>query len=371
MPHLIRGSLKDYDWGVVDGLVPWLGEATGEPQAELWFGVHPSGPAHLVRPGTGSPSANGGASTLAEVLSPEEAPLLVKILAAARPLSVQVHPDAELAAAAFAAQGEPGAPQVYADPYEKTELLIALTPFTAFAGWRPIDDAVQLLERVVGAEAATSALRSGDRVGALRALLAISDLEAALASLASVMSEHRDATVFDDVLVNFPADRGLLILPLLEPHRLAPGDAVYVPAGVPHSYVRGIGVEVMTSSDNVVRLGLTNKAIFVEHALDALSDTVQPSVIRRQASWIAPPGAPFAVRFASGNEEIRVEAGVYRVLLTLQGRSDVRVDDASWPVVAGQALAVLADEPDAVVCAVGTASTAVIVKSVPEGKRAT
>ena len=45
---IARGAVKDYDWGIVDGLQAWSGEATGEPQAELWFGVHPGGPSPLV-----------------------------------------------------------------------------------------------------------------------------------------------------------------------------------------------------------------------------------------------------------------------------------------------------------------------------------
>ena len=45
---VVRGAVKDYDWGIVDGLASWSGVATGGPQAELWFGVHPGGPSPLV-----------------------------------------------------------------------------------------------------------------------------------------------------------------------------------------------------------------------------------------------------------------------------------------------------------------------------------
>ena len=138
---LIQGAVKEYDWGIINGLTPWTGMATNGPQAELWFGVHPSGPSRLVSDG----------STLDQHLSREDAPILAKILAAARPLSVQVHPTAVQAREGWSRQqgtrsasddaeknrdfGEP----VLADPFEKAEVLVAMDEFSAFAGWRPIE----------------------------------------------------------------------------------------------------------------------------------------------------------------------------------------------------------------------------------------
>ena len=376
MPHLIRGSLKDYDWGVVDGLAPWFGDRTGGPQAELWFGAHPSGPAHLLTPRhAAAPLTDGAlgepARTLADVVDSSEVPLLVKILAAARPLSVQVHPHRELAAAAFAAQSIPGAVPVYADPYEKTELLLALTPFTAFCGWREVEDSCALLDGVPGAAPAISALRSGDHRTAVRALLAISDTDAALSALFARTDRHRDAGVFRTVRAEFPADRSALLLALLAVQELQPGDAVYVPAGVPHSYVRGTGVEVMTSSDNVVRLGLTSKAVFIEQALDALSETAHPTLLPRSQGWIRPSGAPFVLHTLDGVSELVVPSGAYRVVLALKDTTMVEVAGATWSIATGQALTALVDEDDLIVRTASADSSAVIVTSVgdDEGSR--
>ena len=89
---IVSGSLKPYDWGIVDGLAAWCGETTGGPQAELWYGVHPGGPSPLVD--------GGGLLTgehLADHFDVAQVPILVKLLAAGRPLSVQVHPARALA----------------------------------------------------------------------------------------------------------------------------------------------------------------------------------------------------------------------------------------------------------------------------------
>jgi mannose-6-phosphate isomerase len=48
---------------------------------------------------------------------------------------------------------------------------------------------------------------------------------------------------------------------LLQLHRLPAGAGLYLPAGVPHAYLSGVGVEIMGASDNVVRAGLTSKRV--------------------------------------------------------------------------------------------------------------
>jgi hypothetical protein len=149
---VVRGAVKDYDWGIVDGLAAWSDEATGGPQAELWFGVHPGGPSPLI-----DPVGDDTGEHLGHHFDVEEIPLLVKLLAAARPLSVQVHPDAETAAAGWKRQQQPGEPRVLSDPFEKTEMMIALEPFEAFAGWRSREQAAAILENVQGTSAAVAA----------------------------------------------------------------------------------------------------------------------------------------------------------------------------------------------------------------------
>ena len=338
MSFVIVGSRKDYAWGVVDGLATWTGVRDGATQAELWFGVHASGPAVLA----------DGSGLLTDRIEDHQAPLLVKLLAAARPLSVQVHPDADRAAAVWRDQQQPGARQVYPDAGEKTEMLVALTDFLAFAGWRPIDQAAVILERVPGTAEAVAALRTGDRASAIRALLQVRPTAPAVQALVAATNDRpeHERSAIQAAVSEYPQDAGALLLPLLAVERLSPGDALYVPAGVPHSYVSGTGVEVMTTSDNVVRLGLTPKEVNIDEALAVLRQDREP-VVLRGGQRLHPAGAPFSVELLEAGEQT-MDSGAYRLVLAVQ--EDLRVGAGDGPtngvsVPLGSALVATAAEP--------------------------
>jgi mannose-6-phosphate isomerase len=70
---------------------------------------------------------------------------------------------------------------------------------------------------------------------------------------------------------HFPDDVGVTLAVLLNPVRLEPGQAIFLGAGNVHAYLRGMGVEVMASSDNVLRCGLTPKHIDVPELM-AITD---------------------------------------------------------------------------------------------------
>ena len=300
MVTVVRGVVKDYGWGIVDGLAPWCGGATGLPQAELWFGAHSSGPSPIV----GS-SGQTHAAHLGELFDSREVPLLVKLLAAGQPLSVQVHPKADLARRRWHDQQSAGAPQILADANEKTELLVAIEPFEAFVGWRPVGEAAAVLARIPSAAAAAELLMAGDRIAAIRSLLAADGLAEAVALLPQASVDAGlpaiECSAYETVATTYPGDRGALLTALLAHVSLDIGSAIYVPAGVPHSYIRGLGLEVMTTSDNVLRLGLTPKPIFADEAIEALDLDSVPQVLRRViGETIAPQGAPFEALLGRG-----------------------------------------------------------------------
>ena len=49
-----------------------------------------------------------------------------------------------------------------------------------------------------------------------------------------------------------------------------------MPAGAPHAYLHGTGVEIMANSDNVLRAGLTHKAVAVEELLHVVDGRSRP-----------------------------------------------------------------------------------------------
>jgi mannose-6-phosphate isomerase len=342
---IVRGAVKDYDWGIVDGLQAWSGEATGGPQAELWFGVHPGGPSPLVDT-AGEPTGEH----LADHFDIEAIPLLVKLLAAARPLSVQVHPPAAVAAAGWAAQA-PGDPSpVFSDPFEKTEMLVALGDFEAFAGWRPAEVATAILRQLPGTQAGIEALARGDVAAAIPLLLDAATPEG-VAMLAAAAAEaglpDEEVAAYDTVARAYPGDAGAMLTPMLAYLRLRAGQSVYLPAGVPHSYIRGTGVEVMTSSDNVIRLGLTSKPVFVDRALEALVLDLEPEFMDSAlGDLIWPVNSPFVVRMLESGTE-RIPAGAYRILLLIEGSARVVSDLAEISLRPGIAAVLSSDDPDA------------------------
>lgn len=314
----IENVLRDYAWGSTTAIAALLGRPeSGGPEAELWIGAHPDSPSTAHVPEDGSRTALDaliksdpehflGADSVAR-FGPR-LPFLAKILAAAQPLSLQVHPSLEQARAGFArenAEGTaPDSPQRnYRDDNHKPEMILALTPFEALCGFRPaaatrdilrqVQDAVQdagtpsgdartgdtsgtegatlldaLIDDLDGDEGAAlrrafeRLISGGDEVAAatsqvVAALVGRGSLEPYAAELGTVISLNE----------KYPGDPGVLISLLLNRISLQPGESVYLPAGNVHAYLHGLGVEVMASSDNVLRGGLTPKHIDVPELL--------------------------------------------------------------------------------------------------------
>ncbi len=333
---IVSGVLKDYAWGIVDGLVPWC-QATGGPQAELWFGRHPSGAA---------PLSDGSGRTLADVEASAGMPL-VKILAVSAPLSIQVHPDATRAQAGFTAQvQQPRTHWRYSDDAEKNEMVVALSAFDAHAGWRDPVEAAEVLRRAGAPLAYVDTVAHGDRTEAVRLMLGLErelceSIERNLVSAATAAGWTPDAvSALARVAATHPADPGVLVTVLLQHHSLAVGDGLAVPAGVMHSYVDGLAVEVMTSSDNVLRLGLTPKPIAIDEALAAVrTDRMPTRLDHEQTSEMA--GMPFRMEVIVGSGERDVAEGEHRLILNLNGRCTVHGVDLE----PGQAAVITPSEP--------------------------
>ena len=341
--HVVRGVLKDYAWGAVDGLARWSGVSTGTPQAELWFGAHPAGASPvIVGPDAGR--------TLQEL--PEHAGMpLVKLLAASTPLSLQVHPDIDHASAGWRAQqSAPRESWLYADDAEKREMLVALTAFDVHAGWREPGAAADVFARAGAPDDLVETVASADRRDAVRAVLALDPatcaaIEPRLVAAATAAGWSTSAvSSLARVAATHPADPGVLVAVLLDHAVLAPGEGMAVPAGVVHSYVVGLAVEVMTSSDNVLRLGLTPKAIAVEEALSAVRVDRSPvSLGGFIGEVLDPPGMPFDLVIA--DQPIRAAAGTHRIALSLHGQTRVRVGDAdAVTLLEGQAAVASPDD---------------------------
>jgi mannose-6-phosphate isomerase len=299
----LRGVIRPYAWGSRTSIAELQGRPSPSdaPEAELWLGAHPGDPSTVTGPDGPVSLAtlieNDPKGQLGEEVADEfgvRLPYLMKVLAAASPLSLQAHPDAEYARLAYAAQeADPDAPRNYTDAHHKPEMLVALTPFDALCGFRAPDASAELLEGLGVARLAPviAALRTGPAGlrDAVRALLtwpsddraALVDEVVAAARTAASPGPHHDLAV--DLAGHYPGDPGVLVALLLNRVRLAPGEAIWMPAGNLHAYLCGTGIEIMAASDNVLRGGLTPKRVDVDELLrvlrfEVLDDPILPAV---------------------------------------------------------------------------------------------
>jgi len=268
----IRGVVQHYAWGDRTFIPRLLGlPPDGRPWAELWLGTHVNGPATLD---------NGTA--LADVTGP--LPYLLKVLAAAAPLSLQAHPSAEVAQEGFAAGR-------YRDPYPKPELLVAITPFEALCGVRPGDATVALLDEL-GATDLSAAVRDDGALAALTALYR-GGIDVAPVVDACRRSSRHEAVWVVRLAERYPGDPSVAVTLLLNLVRLLPGEAIQLGAGNLHAYLGGAGIELMNASDNVVRGGLTTKPVDVDDLLRVLDPTP-----------LASPPMPVSTRYALAGTRI-------------------------------------------------------------------
>ncbi len=264
-PRPVTGVVQDYPWGDTEFIPRLLGtEPDGSPHAELWLGTHRNGPA-LLDDGT----------PLREVAG--ELPYLLKVIAAAEPLSLQVHPNAEQAADGHR-RG------IYADPHAKPELLCALTRFEALCGVRPVDATVALLADLGARQLAEVVIGGGPRA-AMRALY-LGELDPEPTIDACAGSARPEAVWVRRLADRYPGEASVVVTLLLNLVVLQPGEALHLTAGNLHAYLGGAGIELMGPSDNVVRGGLTRKP--VDH--DELRRIVDLTPLPHPVMELAQPG---------------------------------------------------------------------------------
>jgi len=306
---LLEPIVQPYAWGSRTVLAELQGrQAPAEgPEAELWMGAHPSAPSGLGRDGVrttldaviaADPAGELGAECAA--LFGGRLPFLLKVLAADKALSIQVHPSRAQAEAGFREETELGLrpgdkARNYVDDWPKPEILCALTRFEVLAGMRTAPDAAELLRELgIGElEPVAADLAAAEVPEALAAALGrvlswpaegraalIASVVAACDRLGATDSRYAPACrAIVRLDAEHPGDLGIVAALLLRHAVLRPAEAVFLPAGGLHSYLHGIGVELLANSDNVVRAGLTGKHIDVPELLKLTDPTVPVPVI--------------------------------------------------------------------------------------------
>lgn len=307
-PARMSNPIRDYDWGSPGLLARMQGRLpSGRAEAELWMGAHPASPSALIGlDGTLQPldlllERHPQSLLGSDVLARHGArlPYLLKILAIARPLSLQVHPDPGRSHRKFNGDGSGH----YTDPFAKPEMLYALRPVDAMCGFRHTADALDLLQRldcprlaplIEGLSSTAGPQHRLEHVFALLVTWPDDDRAALVTEIADharrvlrAGDDAGEAGTLDPALrrtllwvarlaAQYPRDPLVASPLLLEVVQLDPGETMFIPAGAPHAYLAGLGVEIMANSDNVLRAGLTHKEIAVQELLEVIDGQTRP-----------------------------------------------------------------------------------------------
>ena len=343
--ELIEGAVRHYEWGSRTAIPNLLGRpATGAPWAELWFGAHPIAPATVGA--RAEPLDRMIAADPVAALGPAVAsrygrlPFMLKVLAAASPLSLQAHPTARQAEAGFEREESLGIPRdaprrMFRDRSPKPELICALSRFETLCGFRDPQRTAALLDTLDTPALDPLRSRLSCRCGPqprdlLGWLLSLDASSAAL--LAEAAAEACAASVQDDewsgvrsAVVELGArhrgDRGVAVALLLNHVVLAPGEALFVDAGRLHAHMGGTAVEVMADSDNVVRGGLTSKHVDGAALLEIVDGDAWGALVQRPEPiggvvTYRTTGSQFSLRRLDVHGSLEVAAGPALLLCT-------------------------------------------------------
>lgn len=378
--------LQHYAWGSTTAIPETLGSVPdGTPVAEAWYGAHASAPSPVGVDGTRTTLDRLVAQDPHAVLGDDVAarfggrlPYLLKLIAAAAPLSLQVHPTLEQAVAGYAAEEERGVAhddprRSYKDRNHKPELVYALSHFEALVGFRAARRTAEILEgldhpvaqrlrEIVAADPSADGVRAAfTELVAPATRPSPSEVDELAQLFAHRLNEGSPSPRTDRAVSTlaqaYPGDPGAVTAVLLNPVTLRPGEACFVPAGAVHAYLRGSAVEVMANSDNVLRAGLTPKHVDIPELLATVDCVAAPPIrIAPERSFDATevfyaPVDDFelSVTRLTDGRPARLPGVGPRIVLALEGSCRLSGDHGTAELTSGRAVFVSAEDGPLVV----------------------
>ncbi len=295
--RLLKNVVQEYAWGSYTAIPELLGHdaPASTPQAELWMGAHPKAPSMVKCDGVWRSLLELISKNPQDILGEKVAekfdnrlPYLFKVLAAAKPLSIQAHPSRVQAKEGFERENRLGIPldayrRSYKDDNHKPECICAMTDFWALNGFRKISGILSLMDKISppGLKTSLDLLREQpDSMGLKNFFQALMTLdgkqqEEIIADAIKNVQNFADDDPAYQWMINlhkeYPKDIGVFSPIMLNLVCLKPGEAMFLPSGELHAYLDGVGIELMANSDNVLRGGLTPKYIDVQELLNVLN----------------------------------------------------------------------------------------------------
>jgi mannose-6-phosphate isomerase len=321
------GKIRNYAWGGYNFIPTLIGlrPEPGMTYAEYWMGAHETAPSQILQ-------NDGTTVVLSDLIKaqPERTlgrdvagkydrlPYLVKVMDVREMLSIQVHPTKSQAEAGFARENEMGIPldspkRNYKDDNSKLELEIALSDFWLLYGFRPKDQLQEVLNQIPEFHRLRPIFSSSRYFELYKYVMEMPQVSvnALLDTLVKRILQKYHSRELEESSPDYwvaralqgkqarDYDRGIFSIYFFNLLKLKPGQATFQDAGIPHAYLQGQSIEIMSNSDNVIRGGLTSKHVDVPQLLRLITfKGIVPEIIEGRQS-----GNPYETFYESPNHE--------------------------------------------------------------------
>ena len=363
-PYVLTNKTQPYAWGergssaFIPKLLGMQNVDDSAPFAELWMGTHPLGTSSLLHHKKQTLLSELVQRYPVEILGPRVAsafenqfPFLLKILSANEPLSIQLHPSKIQAEVLHAKD-----PINYPDANHKPEIAIALEQLRALAGIRDSKQIEALMKQYPELRAFIG-FKSFSRQPKYRhaklaflslfqnAIAKPRELKKVIGQISTKLNKKNNLTyrekLFLEMSVKYPGDAGVLSIFFLKLHSLNKGQAMFIPTGIPHAYLKGSIVECMASSDNVIRAGLTGKFKDIPALLEVVNNKSVLKFSPTTPNFVySAPVREFRVKKMElkAGQKLIEKSGSVRILLILRGRLKLTWQNGILDVAQGQSI---------------------------------
>ncbi len=312
--YKLTGKVQHYTWGGTAYIPELLGvdNSAQKPFAEYWMGAHPSNPSLIKKDeqttiSLGELIHQSPSKYLGEKMAKQFStlPFLFKVLDVKEMLSIQVHPTKEEAIKGFFRENEAGIPlsashRNYKDDNHKPEVMVALSEFWLLHGFKERALLMEMLGQVPELNVLIPVFEKGSYYGLYKYVMELPQ-EKVDEMLSPLLKKIMPEYIANKLARANPAywackviasgsdkyhnvDRGIFSIYFFNIVQLHPGQAIFQGAGVPHAYLEGQNIELMSNSDNVLRGGLTPKHIDVPELLKhTLFEGITPRILNGEA----------------------------------------------------------------------------------------
>lgn len=361
-PYKLIGKIQNYEWGTKDSnaFIPNLLNSeviVGVPYAEYWIGTHSKAPSEVVIDENiisfKQLIDSNSEDILGKRVSSEfnnSLPFLLKVLSIDKALSIQAHPNKELAKELHRRD-----PKNYPDENHKPEIAVAIDELKAIVGLKPLEEIIDVLNqnpeiKLLTPQNLISENNSDDDDLVVKKIYT-SIMNADQESLKKTTLEIHSRLIKKEKLTiqekefliqydHFGIDIGLISILLFNYVNLRKGEAFFTPAGIPHAYLKGNIIECMANSDNVVRAGLTPKYKDVKTLLEMLELDLSKTVVDylETAEFVEyhTPAKEFKLMLLKLNNILKVRNDELRILIILDGEITIKAGEKDYNFISGE-----------------------------------